>query len=87
MGKKFKPKELNYKKCHLCKSNILENENYCTLVSHCKGKIIHQDHWHGLCWRNQVQLWIEKAVKEIAETTLDAVPGSREILKKALSRN
>ena len=59
-------KMLNKNYCHYCRQIInKEKDDYCTLVSHSKGKIVNQDHWHRNCWVEWLDLRIENKLKEL----------------------
>lgn len=82
MGKRFAPKFHNSKVCYRCHNKINEHDNYCTLVSHSQGKIVHQDNWHADCWKEHVQEWVIKSMTKLSQEAIQMVPGAAEFLKR-----
>lgn len=74
-----KPKFINSRECYRCHKIIESEENYCTLVSHSKGKIVHQDNWCAACWKDQVRYWSSKMLKAMSLQAIEANPELKEI--------
>lgn len=78
------PKHRNSKKCFKCGQIILETENYCSLVSHSKGMIVHQDHWHAECWKEWNADRLTKAMLKVGAQAMKQMPELTAHLKKGI---
>lgn len=53
--------------CFYCQKEILEGQEYCSLVSHDKtGAISHEDHWHRKCFSDWIADKVDKRVTQLA---------------------
>jgi len=59
------------KTCFYCKSQILEEENHCDLISYSKGGVSNIDSWHEECFKNWLEEKMDKKVQEYANKMME----------------
>jgi hypothetical protein len=75
-------KMLNKSYCHYCKEYINKSkDDYCTLVSHQKGKIVNQDHWHRKCFKEWLDVRIETKLKILMAQGLKIAKQKMELMQ------